>query len=98
MKHCPRPPEQDDLLRPRLVDIIVVQHELVRLKSIARLEGVRTGMGWLLSLPKGSARNGTAIVCGVAVFAACLPTVIRGGGRALGREPVVLHFTRETFF
>ncbi len=46
-------------------------------------------MGCVLSLPKGSARNGTAVVGGVAVFAACLPPVRRGGGRALGREPVV---------
>ena len=29
MKHRPRPPEQDDLLRPRLVDLIDVRHELV---------------------------------------------------------------------
>ena len=29
MKHCSRPPEQDDLLRPRLVDMIDLRHELV---------------------------------------------------------------------
>ena len=29
MKHRPRPPEQDDLLRPRLVDLIDMRHELV---------------------------------------------------------------------
>ena len=31
MKHRPRPPEQDDLLRPRLVDMIDPRHELVKL-------------------------------------------------------------------
>ena len=31
MKHRPHPPEQDDLLRPRLVDMIDGRHELVRL-------------------------------------------------------------------
>ncbi len=32
MKHRPRPPEQDDLLRPRLVDMIDQRHELVKLR------------------------------------------------------------------
>ena len=31
MKHRPRPPEQDDLLRPRLVDMIDPGHELGKL-------------------------------------------------------------------
>lgn len=33
MKHRPRPPEQDDLLRPRLVDLIDMRHELVKLAA-----------------------------------------------------------------
>lgn len=31
MKHRPRPEEQDDLLRPRLIDMLDGRHELVRL-------------------------------------------------------------------
>jgi hypothetical protein len=31
MKHRNRPPEQDGLLRPRLVDLIDIRHELVKL-------------------------------------------------------------------
>ena len=34
MKHRTRPPEQDDLLRPRLVDLIDQRHELVKLTAL----------------------------------------------------------------
>ena len=34
MKHRTRPPEQDDLLRPRLVDLIDRRHELVKLTAL----------------------------------------------------------------
>ena len=34
MKHRPRPPEQDDLLRPRLVDMIYGRRELVKLAGL----------------------------------------------------------------
>lgn len=34
MKHCPRPEEQDDLLRPRLVEMIDMRHELVKLGGL----------------------------------------------------------------
>ena len=34
MKHRPRPSEQDDLLRPRLIDLIDLRHELVKLTGL----------------------------------------------------------------
>lgn len=34
MKHRDRPLEQDDLLRPRLVDMIDMRHELVQLTAL----------------------------------------------------------------
>ncbi len=34
MKHRPRPPEQNDLLRPQLVDMIDQRHELVKLAAL----------------------------------------------------------------
>lgn len=34
MKHRPRPPEQADLLRPRLLDMFDGRHELVRLAAL----------------------------------------------------------------
>jgi IS5 family transposase len=33
MKHRPRPEEQDDLRRPRLIDFIDPRHELVKLAA-----------------------------------------------------------------
>lgn len=34
MKHRPRAPEQDDLLRPQLTDMIDQRHELVKLAAL----------------------------------------------------------------
>ena len=34
MKPKPRHPEQDDLLRPRLVDMIDMRHDLVKLEAL----------------------------------------------------------------
>ncbi|MCA3502261.1 MAG: IS5/IS1182 family transposase, partial [Rhodobacter sp.] len=34
MKHRPRAEEQDDLLRPRLIDMIDPRHELVKLAGL----------------------------------------------------------------
>ncbi|TCS59991.1 hypothetical protein EDD52_1161, partial [Primorskyibacter sedentarius] len=34
MKHRDRVPQQDDLLRPRLVDMIDMRHELVKLAAL----------------------------------------------------------------
>ena len=38
MKHRARLPEQDDLLRPRLVDMIDPRHELVKLTALITWE------------------------------------------------------------
>lgn len=34
VKHRKRPPEQDDLPRPRLVDVIDMRHELVKVAAL----------------------------------------------------------------
>lgn len=39
MKHRSRPAEQDDLLLPRLVDMIDARHELVKLAALIDWEG-----------------------------------------------------------
>lgn len=38
MKHRSRPSEQDDLLRPRLIDLIDLRHELVKLTGLINWE------------------------------------------------------------
>lgn len=34
MKHRKYPPEQDDLLRPRLIELIDMRHKLVKLAAL----------------------------------------------------------------
>ena len=60
MKHRSRPPEQDDLLRPRLVDIIDLRHELAKLTSLIDWEVFErewagfftSSTGWLATPPR----------------------------------------------
>lgn len=58
MKDRPRPPEQDDLLRPRLVNMIDPRHELVKLAALIDwevFERKRSGFfpcGKVLSTPR----------------------------------------------
>lgn len=84
MKHRPRPEEQDDLLRPCLIDMIDGRHELVKVGGADRLGGVRTGVDGFLSVWQGAACDGAAGGGWAAVSAACLSAVRRGGGRPLG--------------
>ena len=45
MKHRPRALEQDDLLRPRLVDMIDPRHELVKLAALIDWEVFKRSEG-----------------------------------------------------
>ena len=59
MKHRPRPLEQDDLLRPRLLDVIDPRHELVKLATLIDWEVFDrewagffpSGKGWPVAEP-----------------------------------------------
>ena len=57
MKHRSRPPEQDDLLRPRLIDMIDPRHELVKLAALIDWE-VFEGQ-WSGFFPSGTGRPAT---------------------------------------
>jgi hypothetical protein len=76
---APSAPEQDTLLHPRLIDMIDPRHELVKLAVVIdrvdRQGGVRTEMGWVLSVPQRPARDGATAGGGAAVSAARLPAV-----------------------
>ena len=54
MKHRPRPPEQDDLLRPRRVDMIDQRHELV--KRAALIDWEVFAREWAGFFPSGKGR------------------------------------------
>ena len=58
MKHRPRPPEQDDLLRPRLVDLIDLRHELVKLAALIDWEFFETE--WSGFFPSSTGRPATS--------------------------------------
>lgn len=57
MKHRPRAEEQDDLLRPRLVDMIDPRHELVRLAALIDWEVFERE--WSGFFPSGKGRPAT---------------------------------------
>jgi IS5 family transposase len=57
MKHRPRPEEQDDLLRPRLVDMIDPRHELVKLAGLIDWEVFERE--WAEFFPSGKGRPAT---------------------------------------
>jgi len=57
MKHRNRPPEQDDLLRPRLVDLIDMRHELVKLAALIDWEFF--DQEWAGFFPSGTGRPAT---------------------------------------
>jgi len=57
MKHRPRPEEQDDLLRPRLVDLIDMRHELAKLAELIDWEFFETE--WAGFFPSSTGRPAT---------------------------------------
>lgn len=57
MKHRPRTEEQDDLLRPRLVDMIDQRHELVKLAALIDWEVF--DREWSGFFPSGKGRPAT---------------------------------------
>lgn len=60
MKHRPRPAEQDDLLRPRLVDMIDRRHELVKLAAL--IDWTVFDREWAVFFPSGKGRPATEAV------------------------------------
>jgi IS5 family transposase len=57
MKHRSRPPVQDDLLRPRLVDMIDLRHELVKLAALLDWEVFERE--WVDFFPSATGRPAT---------------------------------------
>lgn len=98
MKHHSRPPEQDDLLRPRLVDLIDLRHELVKLTALIDWE-VFEGK-WAGFFPSTTGRPATPprLVAGLLY----LQHAYRLSDEAIVarwvENPYYQHFTGETFF
>jgi len=98
MKHRDRPLEQDDLLRPRLVDLIDMRHELVKLSALIDWEFFERE--WAGFFPSGTGRPATPprLVAGLMY----LQHLHRLSDEAVidrwVENPYFQHFTGENFF
>lgn len=98
MKHRPRPPEQDDLLRPRLVDMIDQRHELVKLAALIDWEVFE--QEWAGFFPSGKGRPATEprLVAGLLYLQHAYRLSDEAVVARWVENPYYQHLTGETFF
>jgi transposase, IS5 family len=98
MKHRPRPPEQDDLLRPRLVDMIDPRHELVKLAGLIDWEVFERE--WAEFFPSGKGRPATELrlVAGLLYLQHAYRLSDEAVVARWVENPYYQHLTGETFF
>ncbi|MBP0447918.1 IS5 family transposase [Roseomonas sp. SSH11] len=98
MKHRPRPPEQADLLRPRLVDMIDGRHELVRLAAL--IDWSWFEREWAGFFPAGEGRPAThpRLVAGLMYLQHAYGLSDEAVLARWVENPYFQHFTGETFF
>ena len=98
MKHRPRPPEQDDLLRPRLVDLIDLRHELVKLAALIDWEVF--DREWAGFFPSGKGRPATEprLVAGLLYLQHAYRLSDEAVVARWVENPYYQHFTGEVFF
>lgn len=98
MKPKKRTPEQDDLLRPRLVDIIDMRHELVKLAALIDWEFFETEWAGFFPSDRGRPASSPRLVAGLLY----LQHTYRLSDEAVVARwidsPYVQHFCGETFF
>lgn len=98
MKHRPRAPEQDDLLRPRLVDMIDPRHELVKLAVLIDWEVFERE--WAGFFPSGKGRPATAprLVAGLLYLQHAYRLSDEAVVARWVENPYYQHLTGETLF
>ena len=98
MKHRPRPPEQDDLLRPRLVDLIDLRHELVKLAGLIDWEFFQRE--WAGFFPSATGRPATSprLVAGLLYLQHAFRLSDEAVVARWVENPYYQHFTGEVFF
>ena len=98
MKHRDRAPHQDDLLRPRLVDMIDMRHELVKLAALIDWEWFEREWAGFFPSKEGRPATHPRLVAGLMY----LQHVHRLSDDAVVarwvENPYFQHFTGETFF
>ena len=98
MKHRPRPPEQDDLLRPRLVDLIDMRHELVKLAAL--IDWKFFEREWSGFFPSSTGRPATSprLVAGLLYLQHAFRLSDEAVVARWVENPYYQHFTGEVFF
>lgn len=98
MKHRSRPPEQDDLLRPRLVDMIDLRHELVKLTALIDWEVFERE--WAGFFPSSTGRPATPprLVAGLLYLQHAFRLSDEAVVARWVENPYYQHLTGEIFF
>ena len=98
MKHRPRTEQQDDLLRPRLLDMIDPRHELVKLAALIDWEVFERE--WSGFFPSGKGRPATQprLVAGLLYLQHAYRLSDEAVVARWIENPYYQHFTGETFF
>ena len=98
MKHRPRSPEQDDLLRPRLADMIDQRHELVKLAAL--IDWAVFEREWAGFFPSGKGRPATEprLVAGLLYLQHAYRLSDEAVVARWVENPYYQHLTGEVFF
>jgi IS5 family transposase len=98
MKHRPRPEEQDDLLRPRLIDMIDGRHELVKLAALIDWSVFEREWAGFFPSHKGRPATEPRLVAGLLYLQHAYQLSDEAVVARWIENPYHQHFTGETFF
>ena len=98
MKHRPRPSEQGDLLRPRLVDMIDLRHELVKLAGLIDWDVFERQWGGFFPSTTGRPASPPRLVAGLLYLQHAFRLSDEAVVARWVENPYFQHFTGETFF
>lgn len=98
MKHRPRPEEQDDLLRPRLVDMIDERHELVKIAALIDWGVFEREWGGFFPSGKGRPATEPRLVAGLFYLQHAYRLSDEAVAARWVENPYYQHLTGETFF
>jgi transposase, IS5 family len=98
MKARPRRPEQDDLLRPRLTDLIDMRHELVKLAALIDWEFFEREWAGFFPSDKGRPATPSRLVAGLLYLQHAFRLSDEAVIARWVENPYYQHFTGETFF
>ena len=98
MKHRPRAPEQDDLLRPQLVDMIDPRHELAKLAALIDWEVFEREWAGFFPSHKGRPATELRLVTGLLYLQHACRLSDEAVVARWVENPYYQHLTGEVFF